>query len=169
MSGPDLDGIAARHGLARDAVAALAEAVRRGRGGVQWDHPGLGGLGQWSGGMIQIGDMFNDGLKARVAAAIVELQAATSPASAVAPTSPPSGWWPAELGMPSASGSQDGMRYACFPERRRLAIEQDGRLTLYDTGPHRLTGFAQQQGLGGTVSFAGPDGTVRLDELVPIR
>ena len=30
------------------------------------------------------------------------------------------------------------MRYAFFPESRRLAIDDGGRITVYDTGDHRL-------------------------------
>ena len=40
----------------------------------QFNHPDLGGMGQWSGGgMIMIGDMFNQGLKHRVDALCNEL------------------------------------------------------------------------------------------------
>lgn len=75
MSDPDLVAAAARHRLSESGVRALSEALSAGRGGgAQWSHPDLGGMGQWSpGGMIQIGDMFNHDLKARVAAAIEEL------------------------------------------------------------------------------------------------
>jgi hypothetical protein len=31
------------------------------------------------------------------------------------------------------SGAQNGIRYAFFPEKRRLLIEQGGKLTTYDT------------------------------------
>ena len=50
-------------------------AVRRGGGGqAQFSHPDLGGMGQWSrGGMTQVGDMFNNSLKAQVAAACQDL------------------------------------------------------------------------------------------------
>ena len=35
-------------------------------------------------------------------------------------------WWPDDFGQPSMSGSQNGIRYAFFPEKRRLLIEQGG-------------------------------------------
>jgi hypothetical protein len=42
----------------------------------QFSHPELGGMGQWSmGGMIMVGDMFNNGLKARVDALCNDLSA----------------------------------------------------------------------------------------------
>jgi hypothetical protein len=44
-------------------------------------------------------------------------------------------WWPVELGSPSATGSQNNLRYAVFPSEGRLAVELDGTLTIYDTTP----------------------------------
>jgi hypothetical protein len=51
-----------------------------------------------------------------------------------------SGWLPEELGSPSSTGAQNDMRYACFPGRRRLAIQQDGRVRVYDTGEYTISG-----------------------------
>ena len=70
--------LARRHGFSTGAVWVLVEALRAGRGrSAQWSHPELGGPGQWlAGGMLQIGDLFNDPLKARVATLLAELSAA---------------------------------------------------------------------------------------------
>ena len=161
--------LAREHGLSEGAVRALADALRRGRGGAQWHHPELGGMGQWSsGGLLQIGDMFNEALKGKVAAVLADLAA-----RGLGSDLPPKGatdstdrvWWPSHLGQPSSTGAQNGTRYACFPDRRRLAVERDGTLTLYDTGNRRLTGFAQAQGRGEAFSFTGPDGAIALVEL----
>ncbi len=165
--------LAKKHQLSEGAVRALADALRTGNGGAQWSHPELGGMGQWSrGGMLQIGDMWNDGLKAKVAAVLAELAEAGSRSAGAsdiheidAPR-PAATWWPTHLGAPAATGAQNAMRYACFPDERRLAIERDGAVTLYDTGEHRLTGFAQAQSTGQTLSFTGPDGPVSLTDLV---
>ena len=78
-------------------------------------------------------------------------------------------WWPAELGTPSTSGSQNGLRYAFFPEKRRLLIEQGGKLTTYDTGDHRIGGVSQQGGQGQSLAFTSQSGPVRLDELKQVR
>ena len=78
-----------------------------------------------------------------------------------------SAWWPPELGSPSATGAQNDLRYAVFPEARRLAVEVKGRLSLHDTGEHRITGCSQQDA-GSGVTFTTPTGTVRLDELPPL-
>ena len=179
--------VAARHGLGEAAVSALWDAVLRGGGGMaQFSHPELGGMGQWSGtGMVQIGDMFNDGLKARVAAAcrdVAEAMRAAPAASDLAPgpdrdgtpgqpgrtPADASAWWPGNLGQPSASGAQDGVRYAYFAGRRRLAIDRGGQVTLYDTGRHRIFGVSQRQSRGRHLAFTADDGTVDIDSLAVV-
>jgi hypothetical protein len=174
-----VEDLAQRHGVSLSAVQVLLRALAEGGGTqAQFNHPELGGLGQWSqGGMLMIGDMFNQGLKARVDALCVELArrlrtetlltpAAPSPSSAQVSWSGSGGSsWPAELGTPSSSGSQGDLRYAYFPERRRLALQQGGRMTIYDTGEHRISGVSQQQGAGQSLTFTSQLGVVRLGDL----
>ena len=74
-------------------------------------------------------------------------------------------WWPADLGEPSSSGGQDGMRYAFFSARRRLLIEDGGELTTYDTGEHQISGVSQAQSSGRSLSFTSQDGKVSLEAL----
>lgn len=82
---------------------------------------------------------------------------------APAPDTP---WWPAELGTPTATGSQDGLRYAYFAEARRLAIQRGDRVRVHDTGEHRITGIAtQQQGADSSVTFTSQSGQVDLASL----
>jgi hypothetical protein len=66
------------------------------------------------------------------------------PMKPMEPMKPPSEdkWWPPDLGQPSTSGSQNDMRYAFFPEKRRLLIEQDGKLATYDSADHRISGVS---------------------------
>jgi hypothetical protein len=142
--------VAARHGVSLDVALTLLGSLAQGNGRqAQFNHPELGGMGQWSqGGMIMIGDMFNQGLKHRVDALCNELtdflrsqplgvvEAAHFQSQSqgggeevslyVAGTGAASGWWPEELGSPASTGAQNDMRYACFPGRRRLAIQQAG-------------------------------------------
>ncbi|MBS0644682.1 MAG: SHOCT domain-containing protein [Proteobacteria bacterium] len=197
---------AARHGLSTDAVQSVLEAlVASGGSMAQFNHADLGGMGQWSsGGMIMIGDMFNNGLKSRVAALCQDLSAIIGRPGIVVPglrssqwqsqggaggmqaadnslpesslfvsAAPAAGsnsmWWPAELGHPASTGAQNAMRYACFPERRRLALEVSGQLSVYDTGDHRITGFAQQQRADQSLTFTSQHGTVRLDSLARVE
>ncbi|QEW21760.1 hypothetical protein LA6_003972 [Marinibacterium anthonyi] len=63
-----VNDVAARHGFSPDAVTHVLIALDQGGGTqAQFNHWELGGMGQWSmGGMTMIGDMFNNGLKARV-------------------------------------------------------------------------------------------------------
>jgi hypothetical protein len=86
------------------------------------------------------------------------------------PMDPPaSDWWPEGLSNPGSSGAQNGMRYAFFPEQRRLAIERDGKVTQYDTGDHRIQGVSQQQsGAGGDPAFTSQNGDVDLKSLQQI-
>lgn len=74
-------------------------------------------------------------------------------------------WWGAGLGRPDATGTQNGVRYAYFAQARRLAIEVHGRVTLYDTGDHRIGGFSQQQSGSGSLSFTSQHGLVDVARL----
>jgi hypothetical protein len=69
------EDVARRHGVSLEAAAALLGALAQGNGSqAQFNHPDLGGMGQWSqGGMIMVGDMFNHSLKHRVDALCSEL------------------------------------------------------------------------------------------------
>jgi hypothetical protein len=77
-------------------------------------------------------------------------------------------WWPDDLGQPSTSGSQNGMRYAFFPEKKRLLIERDGDLTTYDSADHQIGGVSQQDGGTTSLTFTSQKGSVKLDELKKI-
>ncbi|RVU13179.1 SHOCT domain-containing protein [Methylobacterium oryzihabitans] len=164
-----LDALAARHGVSPDAARHLLDALARGGGyAAQFNHPELGGMGQWSsGGMLMIGDMFNNGLKARVAALCDDLV----PLVADLPRQQTGGWgfggawWPEELGQPSSSGAQNDARYAVFPQTRRLAIQSGGRTTVYDTGDHLIGGVSQQQSDWRSLTFTSQHGPVSVDDL----
>jgi hypothetical protein len=198
-----VEDVANRHGVSTDAVYSLLLALVAGGGRqAQFSHPDLGGMGQWSqGGMIMVGDMFNNGLKYRVDALCNELAAivqndapfAAAPMSSQS-QSQSSGMggissvslmggrgggvslfvpgalggasrWPAELGTPSSVGSQNDLHYAVFPATRRLAIEQGGRLTIYDIGDHQISGFSQQQSGDQSLTFTSQHGLVRVADL----
>ncbi|MFT3965943.1 MAG: hypothetical protein QM690_08690, partial [Sphingobium sp.] len=174
MSGDDkaaIAGLADKHGVSKAAVEAALAALIRGNGRqAQFDHPDLGGLGQWSsGGMVMIGDMFDNGLKAKVARLfedLLPLQGARPQSDgAGAAVSSSSPRWPAELGSPASTGSQNDMHYAIFPATKRIAVEEDGKLRIYALGSHRITGVGQQQSGTRSLRFTGPDGPVSLDDL----
>jgi hypothetical protein len=231
-----ISDLAQRYGVSADAVMALLQALIHGNGAMaQFNHPELGGSGQWMrGGMIMVGDMFNNALKAKIDGLCTELaqllaqqpavvlpgasqsqyqsgggqqqqqgghgifaQAGTSPELSLfipprgqqqeqqgghgifaqAGTSPevslfvPGGqgasgsWWPGDLGSPSATGSQNDIRYAYFPASRRLAVQVHGHVTVYDTLDHQIGGVSQQQSSDASLTFTSQHGTVSVASL----
>jgi hypothetical protein len=74
-------------------------------------------------------------------------------------------WWPAGLGSPGAVGAQNDLRYAVFPESRRLVIDDHGATAIYDTGSHQIFGVAQAQSADRTLSFTSQHGLVRVADL----
>jgi hypothetical protein len=60
------------------------------------------------------------------------------PMKPMKPLEPMESWWPAALGEPSSTGSQNGLRYAFFLDAHRLLIDRGGTVTAYDSGQHRI-------------------------------
>ncbi len=88
----------------------------------------------------------------------------------MAPMKKPERWWPESLGDdPDSSGGQNKMRYAFFAGKKRLALDSgDGKVRVYDTGDHRISGAQQHQsGHGGKVTFTSQHGEVDLEQLRP--
>lgn len=169
-----VDDLARRHSLSPDAVATFLRALVMGQGRMaQFDHPALGGMGQWApGGMVMVGDMFNHALKAKVDALGHELAAALrqgglveTPTGWQAQSQSGRVWWPAELGTPASTGAQNETAYAFFPSMRRLAVRRQGRITIYDTADHQIAGFSQQQAGMSSFGFTSQHGPVALDAL----
>lgn len=162
-----MEELARRHGVSVEAVQVLQDALRRGGGRqAQFSHRDLGGMGQWSaGGMTQVGDMFNAALKDKVSALCAELARHPDERQGEGAQAASGDWWPQGLGQPSAAGAQDGMRYACFPNARRVVVEQAGSVTVYDSGDHRIHGVSQSQSSTQELRFASQNGTVRAADL----
>jgi hypothetical protein len=57
------------------------------------------------------------------------------------------------------------MRYAWFSQARRLAIESNGQVIIYDTLDHNIGGVSQQQSGGYSVTFSSQYGYVDLSRL----
>ena len=202
-----INNIAQRYNFSPDAVFSMLLSVINGNGSMaQFNHREFGGSGQWMrGGMIMLGDMFNNGLKNSVGGLCQELanlianqpgliqtgsfqsqnqgtqqqsnfggnqqqQNGSGPTGAVSLFVPPpagssGNWWPAGLQFPSSTGSQNNVRYAYFATIRRLAIEVNGHVTLYDTLDHQIGGFSQQQSIGGSITFTSQYGLVDVKTL----
>ncbi len=158
--------ISSRYGLSRDSAYSMLVAVSNGGGTMaQFYCPELGS-GQWMrGGMTMVSDMFNHGLKNTVNNLCDELSNALATQQIFQPAPAGRGgggsqWWPEDLGSPSSSGSQNDIRYAFFPQARRLAVQRDGQVSLFDTEDHSIGGVSQQQGGGSSLTFTSQYGTV---------
>jgi hypothetical protein len=161
--------IAQRYQVSEDAVREMYRALQA-TGGVQaqFNHPDLGGYGQWMSGMIMMSGSHDPQFQARISGLAAELAAI---AQSEAPP-PPAGesWWPADFGHPSATGTQHGIRYAYFPDRDRLLVQQGAGILSYDTEGRRITGFSQQQSTASRICFTTDGGPLELGALkcVPI-
>ena len=178
-----INEVANRYGASYEAVSLMLDSILRGNGTMaQFNIYELGGCGQWMrGGMTMVGDMFNNQLKSKVDGICGDLSSAIVDQNLqVVPPPPPqkpgsgiagqgsenwSQWWPAELGSPNTSGSQNQYRYAYFAGMRRLAISDGQSVTVYDTLDHNIGGVAQQQGGVAGVGFTSQYGNVDLRTL----
>ncbi len=176
--------VAQRHGFSPDAVSSMLRSVLNGHGRMaQFDHPEFGGAGQWMcGGMTMVSDMFNATLKARVERLCAELSTliateadmidsdarAGERVSFIVPPAGDGRWWPAHLGRADSTGTQNAVRYAYFPGKRRLAIDAGGRITVYDTQNHRISGFSQHQSVRGSLTFSSQHGVVDVAMLAVV-
>jgi hypothetical protein len=52
-----------------------------------------------------------------------------------------------------------------FPETRRLVIDDNGTISIYDTGDHAIHGVAQAQSSERTLTFTSQNGLVRVADL----
>ena len=172
--------LADRYSVGVDAVKMMLDAVARGGGSMaQFNLPEFGGNGQWMrGGMTMVGDMFNNSMKATVdnlcndLSKVLESQPNIMTAFAPQPqsqsqsqgsggasfwqSSQSGSWWPSELGSPASTGSQNSLRYAYFPGSNRLAIDDRGRVEVYDTSGYDIGGFGQQQSGDASITFTSP-------------
>ena len=173
----ELDALAKQHDFSAQAVAVMRDALVQGNGRLaQFDHPEFGGAGQWmQGGMIMIGAMFDNQLKRRVDALCSALSAwlAQQPAATeghaadrpIRDADRQDNWWPAGWSAPTATGQQNAMRYAYFEQERRLAIDDGGRIVVYDTRDHRISGVSQQQSTSRSLTFSSQHGPIDLASL----
>lgn len=190
--GDPVEALARRTGFSAEAVEAMRVSMARGGGRMaQFDHAEFGGAGQWmQGGLLMIGEPSNHELKRRVDDLCDALS--RSPSHSLADEAARGGgtdtgsrqwqrqsigaagaghrldqpvWYPASLGAPDASGTQNDLRYAWFAAKRRLAVDRRGVVTLFDTGDHRIAGVSQQQGAGQTLAFVSQHGDIDVDRL----
>ncbi len=174
--------LALKHNLGESSINQLVTGLLNSGGGqVQFNIPEFGGMGQWMNGMVMAGSLFDHALKARVDNVCSDI-AAQVRAGTLRHDAPPvssnragevsirfsrgNTWWPGNLGVPAATGSQNELRYAWFPAMRRLAVDLGGRVWVYDTADHRIGGVSQQQSPHGmTLTFTSQHGIIDLASL----
>jgi hypothetical protein len=77
--------------------------------------------------------------------------------------------WLSELGIATTSGTSAEMRYAYFPQNRRLAVEWRGVLTIYDTAEYQFRGMLQAHSAETVgISIMTQRGRVRLADLATV-
>ncbi len=190
-----INQLAQRYNFSSDAVFSLLLSVINGNGSMaQFNHPEFGGSGQWMrGGMIMLGDMFNNGLKNSVGNLCQELANlianepnliqtgsfqsqrqgnqeqnnfnSTDAVSLFVPGDSQNWWSSIGLQFPNSTGAQNNIRYAYFASIRRLAIQLNGDITLYDTLDHQIGGFSQQQSGDASLTFTSQYGLVDIKSL----
>jgi hypothetical protein len=167
--------VANKYGISANAVTDLTHALMSSNGTMaQFNIPELGGGGQWmQGGMTMVGDMFNNQLKFTVDGLCVELSNLLNQGAIQYKPLPKidnqqggfaGNWW-GDLGFPNSSGSQNSTSYAIFNNINRLAIQENGKVLVFDTLDHNIGGVGQQQSGNYSVTFTSQFGTVNLDSL----
>jgi hypothetical protein len=167
--------VANKYGISANAVPDLTQRLMSSNGTMaQFNIPELGGGGQWmQGGMTMVGDMFNNQLKYTVDGLCVELSNLINQGAIQYKPLPKidnqqggfsSNWW-GDLGFPNSTGSQNSTSYAIFNNINRLAIQENGKVIVFDTLDNNIGGVGQQQSGNYSVTFTSQYGTVNLDSL----
>jgi hypothetical protein len=167
--------VANKYGISTNAVTDLTFCLMNSNGTMaQFNIAELGGGGQWmQGGMTMVGDMFNNNLKYLVDGLCMDLSNLIQQGAIQYKPLPKtengqggfSGNWWGDLGFPNSTGSQNDISYAIFNNIHRLAIKQNGNVTIFDTLDHNIGGVGQQQGGNYSVSFTSQYGNVDLNAL----
>jgi hypothetical protein len=167
--------VANKYGISTNAVTDLTHRLMSSNGSMaQFNIPELGGGGQWmQGGMTMVGDMFKNNLKYLVDGLCVDLSNLIHQGNIQYKPLPKtenqqggfSGNWWGDLGFPNSTGSQNGTSYAIFNNINRLAIQENGKVTVFDTLDNNIGGVGQQQGGNYSVTFTSQYGTVNLSSL----
>ena len=168
-----IQDLASKHGFSAEATEFIAAAIKSAGGRfAHWKHPDLGGFGQWVPGMTTLAPR-DPALETRLDKLCLDvlslLRASGHPDIPGQDDSPV--WWPKTLGLqPDAAGGQNQVRYAYFAGPHRLAVDRgDGRVTVYDTGDHRVHGVSQAAGAGDGLVFSSQRGEASLDALTVVE
>jgi hypothetical protein len=133
----EIKSLAKKYGFSEQTVETLLNGlIQSGGNQVQFNIGELGGMGQWQGGMVMIGDMFNNYLKSQVSNLCYELVELIR--------NIPVKEEKKEEAF-TFKGGQNEMTYTYFADKNRLEIKLDKKTEKYDTSGHYLVGAQQQQ------------------------
>ncbi|OIN60264.1 hypothetical protein [Arsenicibacter rosenii] len=142
---PSIAQIAQTHSLSEEVVTHLFNQLSLGHGKqAQFNHPALGGMGQWQNGMLMVSDFSNHALKAKLTGVFADLvrlytrQGAPEAIGTRPETDNP--------GKPSMVATQNHLTVNYYQDKALLVITDNQRrtATTYSVAPHRLTGVSQQ-------------------------
>lgn len=161
--------IAAEFKVQEITVSKLLDGLQKNSGRqVQFNIAELGGMGQWqSGGMVMVGDMFNNELKAKVdrlCKVLVQM-----PAKAESNPFVPIQSSVGSNRFANIKGSQNGISYAYYQTEAILEITDENGLKKYSTEGYLLTGVQQSQSNDSRkLSFSHSGGSVEIKDLKQI-
>lgn len=164
--------IASKYEVSEGTVRTLLEGLKASGGRqVQFNIRELGGMGQWQSGMVMVGDMFNHGLKAKVSELCSELvELSQTMEEEEKPKKKTEKQSAASKPSATFKGSQNDSHYAYYANDNLLEIEENGKVTKYNTTGYALSGAQQSQSNSlKNLSFTYPGGTVSLKELKKVK
>lgn len=168
-----LKEIASKYQVSEETVRTLIEGLKASGGRqVQFNISELGGMGQWqSGGMVMVGDMFNYSLKAKVSELCYELaEFSQTMEEEEKPKKKTEKQSVAHKPLATFRGSQNDSHYAYYANENLLEIEENGKVTKYNTVGYALSGVQQSQSNSlKSLTFNYPSGTVSLKDLKKIK
>ena len=74
-------------------------------------------------------------------------------------------WPPPQLRRPTSSGTHGNVKFAFFADKKRLLIETDGALQIFDSGAHQIREVDEPGGERPTVEFISQNGRHPICEL----
>ncbi|MCU0392081.1 MAG: hypothetical protein MUE81_13260 [Thermoflexibacter sp.] len=142
----EIEKIAKKYEVSVGAIMMLVSGLQSTNGNqVQFNHPDLGGLGQWQLGMVMIGDMFNHTLKMKINEICQELALLVRNEKINPPKKSVIQNFDSIHGKPAFKGSQNNLHYAYYPEKNLFILEQYGIVEKYNTEGYQIVGLSQQQ------------------------